>query len=283
MSALVDHNPKASFSCRLCGGSSLYLYYTLGAHDQFRYYRCPSCKLVNYDLGGGLDQSQYTELVDPLDDTAPRNLDKDATWRFIERYVPAPGSFLDIGCGPGRLLYLAKRAGWTVRGLELSAAMAEFARERLDAEILVADFLDYRPRPEDRFDLVSLRHVLEHLRDPLFAMRKINGLVKPGGRAILEFPNIDAADKRLKRLLIEWGLHRRKYGEDFVTGHCNEFCRTSFEHLLAKTGFELVRWETYSHKPVTNFIYNRIHIGNKARALIRKEAEVPEPTRSQPP
>jgi SAM-dependent methyltransferase len=273
MSATVDHAAKASFPCRLCGGGDLYLYYTLGADAQFRYYRCRSCKLVNYDLGGGLDQSQYTELVDPRDDTAARNLDKDATWRFIERHVPGAGSFLDIGCGPGRLLYLAQRAGWTVQGLELSASMAEFAAQRLGAEVLVADFLEYRPRPDDRFDLVSLRHVLEHLRDPVFAMTKINGLVKPGGHAILEFPNIDAADKRLKRLLVDRGLHRRKYSDDFVTGHCNEFCRTSFEHLLGKTGFRLVRWETYSHKPITNFLFNRIHIGNKARALIQKQGE----------
>ncbi len=271
--ALGEHAPQASFPCRLCGDSNLYLCYTLGSHGQFRYYRCPSCKLVNYDLRGGLDQSQYTELVDPRDEAAERNRDKDATWQFIARYLRTPGTFLDIGCGPGRLLYLAQRAGWAVRGLELSAEMAEFAAARLGAEVLVADFLEYQPRPEDRFDLVSLRHVLEHLHDPVFAMTRINGLLTLGGHAILEFPNIDAADKRLKRLLVGWGLHRRKYAGDFVTGHCNEFCRSSFEHLLRKSGFRLVRWETYSHKPLTNFIYNRIHIGNKARALIRKEAE----------
>jgi hypothetical protein len=39
---------------------------------------------------------------------------------------------------------------------------------------------------------------------------------------------------------------------------------------LKLTNFELVRWETYSNKPFTNFIYNRIKIGTKARAIVRK-------------
>ena len=276
MPASAGHKPKAPFRCRLCGSSDLHLYYTLGAREQFHYYKCGSCRLVNYDISGGLDQTQYTEMVDPRDAAARRNRDKNETWRFIERHLPTPGSFLDIGCGPGRLLYLAKSAGWSVRGLELSAEMAEFASSRIDAEILVADFLDYEPYDEARFDMVSLRHVLEHLRDPVLAMTKINRLARMGGHAILEFPNIEAADKRFKRMLVNLGLHRRKFREDFVAGHCNEFCRASFEHLLTKTGFGLVRWETYSHKRIPNFIYNRIHIGNKARALIRKEAEVAE-------
>ena len=127
---------SASFPCRLCGNSGLTPYYTLGPRGQFRYYRCPTCTLVNYDLSGGLDQRQYVELVDPRDDRAERNRDKDATWRFVEMHLPLPTRFLDIGCGSGRLLHLAKRSGSIVKGTA-----------------------------EDRYDLITLRHVLEHLPD----------------------------------------------------------------------------------------------------------------------
>jgi SAM-dependent methyltransferase len=251
----------------------LTLYYTLGNVGQFRYYRCEACTLVNYDLAGGLDQRQYVELVDPSDDRAERNYDKDATWRFVETHLPIPRRFLDIGCGTGRLLYLAKRSGSIVKGLELSAEMADLARRRVGADVVVGDFLKIDLTSEDRYDLITLRHVLEHLPDSRLAMIRINRLLRPGAHALLEFPNIEGADRKLKRFVIRMGLYKRQFSADFVAGHCNEFCKSSFAYLAEQTGFTIVHWETYSMKPLTNFIYNRIHIGNKARVLIRKRQE----------
>ena len=270
--AVAPEQTRADFPCRLCGGSVLEPYYSLGQHGQYRYFRCTNCSLVNYDLRGGLDQGQYIEFTDPTDDRAKRNRDKDASWRFIEHWLPEPGRFLDIGCGTGRLLYLARRAGWEAHGLELSDEAARLAREQVGAPVTVGDFLKLDPENDDGYDLVALRHVLEHLIDPIPALKKISARLRPGGHGLFEMPNIEGADKRLKRRLVNAGLHRRRFSEDFLPGHCNEYCRESFEYLLRETGFELVRWETYSKKPITNFIYTRVHIGNKARALVRKIA-----------
>ena len=267
--AIALNQLQANFPCRLCGSAALRPYYRLGHHDQFKYFRCPTCALVNYDLSGGLDQNQYIELIDPTDDNAIRNHDKDASWSFIERWLPGPGAFLDVGCGTGRLLYLAHRAGWDACGLELSDEAAKLARDVLGMPVTVGDFLTIDPE-NAKYDLVALRHVLEHLVDPILALEKINARLKPNGYALFEMPNIEGIDKRLKRLLANADWHRKRFAEDYVPGHCNEFCRASFEFLLLKSGFELIRWETYSMKPVANFIYTRIHIGNKARALVKK-------------
>ena len=183
------------------------------------------------------------ELVDPRDDRAERNRDKDATWRFVEMHLPLPTRFLDIGCGSGRLLHLAKRSGSIVKGLELSVEMADLARRSTGADVVVGDFMRLDPTAE-RYDLIALRHVLEHLPDSRLAMTKVNRLLKPGGHALLEFPNIEGADKRLKRLATRLGLYKRKFAADFVAGHCNEFCKTSFAYLAEQTGFAIVRWET---------------------------------------
>lgn len=270
-SAELGH--QADFSCRLCGSDELYFYFALGNDLEFRYFRCPRCKLVNLDLTGGLDQEQYIEkLPDPADDDDPRNALLDASFDFLLRYTPQAKSILDIGCGSGRLLYRAQQAGWAVKGLELFDAPAERIRRELGIDVVTADFLEFEPPEEDleRYDIVCLRHVLEHLPDSKLAMRKLHALLKPGGHALLEMPNIDAFDKRFKRLLAGANLHHKRYPPGFVTGHCNEFCRDSFVYLLGLTGFRLVRWETYSSKPLSNQIYTRIHIGNKARALARR-------------
>jgi SAM-dependent methyltransferase len=74
--------------------------------------------------GKGLALSYTRKFVDPADDQQPRNHDNDQAFYFLSRQVPTPGRPLDIGCGNGRLLLMAKRQGWRVKGLELSAAFA---------------------------------------------------------------------------------------------------------------------------------------------------------------
>ena len=266
---------EAGFSCRLCDSPDLTLYYAQGSASQFRYFKCQRCELVNLDLANGLDQSQFTlEFHDPTDESAGWDRMLDATFDFICRYLPDARSLCDIGCGNGRLLYLGKRAGWRVLGLELTAEVAARTAAHLDVEVIGGNFLDFEPgaKHAEAYDVVCLRHVLEHLPDSKRAMQKIAALLQPGGHAVLEFPNVEAFGKRLKRALASAGLHQPRFKSDFMPGHCNEFCRASFEFLLHSTGFELVRFETYSKKPLANWLYNRVPIGNKARALVRKIA-----------
>jgi SAM-dependent methyltransferase len=168
---------------------------------------------------------------------------------------------------------LAKRAGWKVKGLELSSDMAEFVHRRVGVEVQVADFMDMEPDPDDlgRYDLVVLRHVIEHLPDSVLAMSKISRLMKPDGFLLLEMPNIEGFTMKWSRAVVKLGLYKRRFARDYKAGHCNEFCRESMHYLARQTGFSVVRWETYSMKRIPNWFYNRVHIGNKARALLRRK------------
>lgn len=267
--------PPAGFPCRLCGGNDLRLYYTLGNDGRYRYYRCGTCGLVNYDLADGLDQAQYTtEFIDPRDDHDRRNLDKDQSFRALSRYVQPPGRLLDIGAGTGRLLYVAKRAGWDVAGLELSPEMAAFAAARVGAPVTSADFLAADPGPAGAgaWDVVVLRHVLEHLPDPRLAMARIRALLKPGGHLLLEMPNVEGLAKQWGRIATRTGLHRRRFDPAMVPGHCCEYSRRSLAALADRSGFRLRAWGTYSKKPLTNWLLNRVPLGTKARAILVRDA-----------
>jgi SAM-dependent methyltransferase len=258
--------------CRICGSQALELFYTQGHLNQYRLYRCTQCSLVNLDLEG-LNLLAHQEKY-AGEDEIPVDYEKESSARqsymFIAKYVPVRGNFMDIGCGGGGLLYFAQQDGWRVKGLELSSVLAKLVSKKLGVIVEDGDFLKYN-RDEGMFDLVSLKHVLEHLTDSILTMKQISRLLKPGGYAHLEFPNINGISFRIKRLLTNTRLYRKNYPPDWQPGHCNEFSKASFEYLLGITGFSLIRWETYTSKPFMDYIYNRFHVASKARVIIRKK------------
>ena len=257
--------------CRLCGGADLRLIMTDGRNRDLNYYRCGRCALWNYDMDCGMDQTQYTEnYISPRVTDFTHNVHQKKTWDYLKKRLGEPGKMMDIGCGNGGLLYLAREDGWQVKGLELSESAARSIKEDIDIDVAVGDFLEYEGEDAGIYDVVALRHVLEHLPDSLLAMRQIARILKPGGLALLEFPNTASAAYAYKRFLKNRGLKNKKYSEDWRPGHCNEFCRQSFEFLLKESGFELLEWHTYSNTPLKNLLFKLIPVGNKARVLARK-------------
>lgn len=257
------------FPCRLCGSAQLRIFYTQGNEDQFLFYRCADCRLVNYDLAGGLNQEKYADTrISPRDDTLPGNRGATLTFRAVRQLLPPPARLLDLGCGNGRLLHLAREAGYEVRGLELAPSLAAWTHGQLGIEIVAGDFLSVDPGGSH--DIVVLRHVLEHLPDPRKAATRLHGLLREGGHAVLEFPNIDGLGPAWKRWLRRTGLSRRRYPAGYVPGHCHEYARDSFTALLERTGFRLVSWRTYSLNPVIDVIYGAIPVGDKVRAVVRR-------------
>jgi len=258
-------------NCRLCESDKLKLYFTTGYNNEFIFYRCSNCGLVNLDLSKGLDQQKYTEVYqDPFIESHKINKDQKDTARFLINRLPSKGKYLDIGCGNGKLLWLMKQDGWVVKGLELSDFYAQKIKETLDIEVEVANFLDYE-NTTTTYDLISLRHVLEHLPYPLVALQQINRLLNQGGYAILEFPNIESFEARLRRFKERTNIYKRSFASGWMPGHCNEYSLQPFKLLLEKTGFDLVEWQTYSSSSWKNLLFNHIKIGSKARALIRKK------------
>ncbi len=111
------------------------------------------------------------------------------------RHLPPPrpgrNRVLDIGCGNGTFLSVARELGYDVTGLEFDAAAAEVARaggfEVVDGRV-PGSALD----PE-RYDVITLNHVIEHLHDPLGALVECRNLLRDGGRLWIKTPNIDSA------------------------------------------------------------------------------------------
>lgn len=118
------------------------------------------------------------------------------TWRTVENSAAylepllAPGlRLLDVGAGPGTITVdFARRLapGGSVVGVDSAAeviaqASAYAASEHVpNVEFAVGDAyaLDF---PDDSFDVVHAHQVLQHLADPVAALREFRRVTKPGG------------------------------------------------------------------------------------------------------
>jgi len=104
---------------------------------------------------------------------------------------PPQGMWLDVGCGRGEWLALAREAGQEAMGIDSNPLLiAHCASLRLPAER--GDALAYLAAlPQESLALISAFHVLEHLpfHDSLACIEAAVRALKPGGLLILEMPN----------------------------------------------------------------------------------------------
>ena len=106
----------------------------------------------------------------------------------------AGARLLDIGCANGSFLLRMKGLGWSVTGIEVDPAAAGHAR---DAGLDVHQCsIEDHPLAPASFDAITFSHVLEHLHDPVGAIRACATLLRPGGTLWVGVPNLDGAGRR---------------------------------------------------------------------------------------
>jgi SAM-dependent methyltransferase len=117
----------------------------------------------------------------------------------LEALGNGPGSILDAGMGPGRLCAILAERAWTVSGIDASDEMVTLARLRLPEarERLLLSPIEAIPLEDGSFDAVVATGVLEFATVPT-ALAEIARLLRPGGRAVVSYPNPRAAYRRWK-------------------------------------------------------------------------------------
>ena len=109
------------------------------------------------------------------------------------RYLPPllrDGSLLDVGFGSGAFLRLAQRVGWRVSGVDPDpVAVTNGIKAGLDVRRGgINAFAD----AAEKFDVITLNHVIEHVHDPVETISQAYTLLKPGGRLYIETPNVNS-------------------------------------------------------------------------------------------
>lgn len=106
----------------------------------------------------------------------------------LEQLVNMPkGKLLDVGCGSGKSLLLAKQLGWEVTGLEIDPNAVKAAREQ-GLTVVEGDFRQLK-QFANQFDCIICSHVLEHVHYPLELLQLLTEALRPQGVVLLSLPN----------------------------------------------------------------------------------------------
>jgi SAM-dependent methyltransferase len=114
--------------------------------------------------------------------------------QFI-RHLPGSGAavglaprLLDVGCGDGSFLRVARALGYAAQGIEFDPAAATLA-QRHGFEVFVGG-VEEATIEAGSIAQLTLSHVIEHLHRPVAALRRMRDWLAPGGRIWLQTPNI---------------------------------------------------------------------------------------------
>ncbi|MDD4354001.1 MAG: class I SAM-dependent methyltransferase [Candidatus Nanoarchaeia archaeon] len=140
------------------------------------------------------------------------------------------GHLLDIGCSYGNFLSKMKKLGWQVKGIELNKKAAEWGRKNSGLNIINSD-IDHL-KTNEKFDVITMRMLLEHVYSPKKVLKKVKGLLKPNGTLIISIPNFDGFEARL------YG----KYAYTLqVPTHLTHFTPKTIRLYLKSSGFKDIK------------------------------------------
>ncbi|OGL04929.1 MAG: hypothetical protein A3I03_03600 [Candidatus Rokubacteria bacterium RIFCSPLOWO2_02_FULL_68_19] len=206
--------------------------------------RCGGCGLVFRNLPRIQErvQEEFDDRYQRPEDEQQIQERRRALYReFLARHRPAPGRnrLLDVGCGTGEFLLLARAEGWDVMGIEIAKAGVEAARRAgLPVHLGSLTTLDL---PESSFDLVTLWNVLDFVPDPVEQARAAHRVLASGGALVARVVNLapHAALYRASRLLRRWPRLAASLARQYFFSQVSFSART-LRQTLERAGFETI-------------------------------------------
>jgi len=178
----------------------------------------------------------YNEHRLPLT-SYPRKLTRYLFERFIltkitDSVKEKDMKLLDVGCGRGEFLQGFVECGLQVYGVDQSSTALKYFP---DAQLKISDIENEGiPYPDNYFDVVYSKSVIEHFHYPERFIKEIYRVLKPGALVITMCP--------------AWEYNYRIYFEDYT--HRTPFMLGSLRDILLIHGFENIQVEFFRQLPI---------------------------------
>jgi SAM-dependent methyltransferase len=157
-----------------------------------------------------------------------------------------PGRMLEIGCSSGNYMEQARQSGWTVDGIEFSPDAAAIARSK--GFLVHVGAIENIQLNVKKYDLITAWMVLEHLHQPVEALRKASEWVKPHGYLVALVPSADSLSRRL--------FGSRSY-DLHLPNHLFHYTPKTLNTILSNSGWKLekVKWQNNCMPLLHSFEY----------------------------
>ena len=146
---------------------------------------------------------------------------------LVNNFSMGNKTLLDFGAGTGDFLKATQKAGWLSKGIEPNK-VARSRAEGKDVELLSS----LKALPKEKFQVITLWHVLEHLPDLEMQIIDILEHLEKEGTLIIAVPNFNSFDAKYYKEF--WAAYD-------VPRHLWHFSRKSIEKLFSKHGLKVVK------------------------------------------
>lgn len=150
----------------------------------------------------------------------------DSLLNFLIAQHVQPQRYLDVGCSSGVLLQrFQEKFDCQVIGVEPGKAYREYAQKQ--GLTVYSEISNLKKAVEEKFDLISMAHVLEHMPDPVSYLAELRQeVLTPSGWLLIEVPNLYAH-------------------ESFEIAHMTSFSAHSLQQVLQQAGYRVVAFQKH--------------------------------------
>lgn len=166
---------------------------------------------------------------------------RELIYKFLLKYIPnlKGKKMLEIGCGCGNVLAFLNEKGIDCEGSDIYPQALKFARKRTKKPLYQ---FDVKKIPfKNKFDIIGLFDVLEHIKEEKIVIKNIYRALKPGGYFILTFPAFFSLWSETDQL----AFHKKRYTLPYL------------EKLLASSGFRSLKKSYFMSFLLPLFVISR--------------------------
>lgn len=231
--------------CKLCNSEDIIEKYIIDKFSKdFLIYECKNCNFMfqNTDVENAYkfyteEYYKQTQDYSYIDEREKEHFAR-YVWkkRFkilkkLEKTTGKDKNFLDVGCSFGGLMKVSEENGYKAYGVEVSEYSGKYSKERFGKDRVFIGSIENVKLPEEKFSIVTMIEVIEHIVDPLKAIFNIYNSMKKGGVLLIQTANMS-------------GLQAKLFGKKyhyFLPGHISYFNHKNLKNLLKEIGFNKIK------------------------------------------
>jgi 2-polyprenyl-3-methyl-5-hydroxy-6-metoxy-1,4-benzoquinol methylase len=262
----LGFGPSVERECALCGAPEHMLVYpanatgevpveefqcttmAISSHDDI--IQCRRCGMVSAipTLQHEEIVENYTQVVDDMYLAEEQGRRELFGWiaDAMGGYVLKGKRLLEVGANVGLFLAVAAERGWDVRGIEPSKWAVQEGVRKFGVPLRQGT-IEELDEPAGSADVIVMLDVLEHLGDPLDALKKLRSVVDDEGLIVLSTVNLGGLHAKLRNGNWPW----------FIRSHLHYFSPETTHAMLAQAGFKMVQWEIVPRSFHLSYIAHR--------------------------